>query len=208
MKTYFIQAKSKKKFNKENFLKQISILPKNIAICYSIQFKENAEKVKGVLEEKCNITGFSQVLGCSKPKFSEETQAIVLIGEGKFHSVSLMRESGIKTYLYSNEELYEVLSEDVEKLEKKKRGAYLNFLNQNEVGILISTKPGQQRFENALKFKKSLKNKKSYLFLANDINISEFENFGLKSWLNTACPRMDLNSEGIINLRDLINLEQ
>jgi 2-(3-amino-3-carboxypropyl)histidine synthase len=78
--------------------------------------------------------------------------------------------------------------------------SYLKFLNAEKIGILVSTKPGQENLKKALSLK--LKNKKSYLFLSNNIDIREFENFGINSWVNTACPRMDFDS-GVINLRNL-----
>ena len=54
----------------------------------------------------------------------------------------------------------------------------------------------------ALKIKNNLKNKKSYLFIGNEINPREFENFSLSSWLNTACPRLDFDFS-VINIREI-----
>ncbi|MCK4553158.1 diphthamide synthesis protein [Candidatus Pacearchaeota archaeon] len=48
-----------------------------------------------------------------------------------------------------------------------------------------------------------MKNKKSYLFISNNINTSEFENFGLDSWVNTACPRLDMEDNRIVNISKL-----
>ena len=78
----------------------------------------------------------------------------------------------------------------------------MKYLNADKVGILISTKPGQQNLKKAIEFKKHLKNKTSYLFIANNINPNEFENFGILSWVNTACPKLDFDLP-IINIRDL-----
>jgi diphthamide biosynthesis enzyme Dph1/Dph2-like protein len=52
---------------------------------------------------------------------------------------------------------------------------------------------------------KKLKNKKNYFFLSNEINVNEFENFDINSWINTACPRMDFDSS-VINISDLEKL--
>jgi len=76
----------------------------------------------------------------------------------------------------------------------------LKFLHADKVGILISTKPGQQRLQKAFELKKKFK-KQSYLFISNNINTQEFENFPeIQSWINTACPRMDMNSNSVINM--------
>ena len=79
----------------------------------------------------------------------------------------------------------------------------MKYLAAGNLGILISSKPGQQRLNKVIDFKKNLKDKKGYLFIANDLNVSEFENFGLDFWVNSACPRMDLNDAPIINMKDL-----
>jgi diphthamide biosynthesis enzyme Dph1/Dph2-like protein len=96
--------------------------------------------------------------------------------------------------------LKKVDAKDVERLKRREKGSYLNYLNAEKVGILISTKPGQQRLKKALELKKKLKDKKSYLFMANNLDTNEFENFGLKSWINTACPRIDLDNTSVINI--------
>ena len=78
----------------------------------------------------------------------------------------------------------------------------MNFLNADKAGILVSTKPGQENLKEAIEFKKKTK-KKTYIFICNNINTSEFENFGLKAWVNTACPRLDMNDYRIVNLSQL-----
>ncbi len=203
MKTLFIPAKSRLKLNTKKLISLTKPLSKNIAIAYSIQFKDIALEIKTILSKTNNITDFIQVLGCSNPRFKKNTESILLIGEGRFHAVSLMRESKIQVHLYSHNTLQKIPNTEVDKLEKRKKGAYMKYLNSDKIGILISTKPGQQRFNQALKFKKNLNSKKSYLFLANDLNMAESENFQLESWVNTACPRMDLNSTSIVNMKDL-----
>ncbi len=78
----------------------------------------------------------------------------------------------------------------------------MRFLNAEKVGILISTKPGQENLKKALSLRTKLKDKKSYLFINNNIDLKEFENFGIDSWVNTACPRLDFDSS-VINIDDL-----
>ena len=203
MKTIFIPAKSKQKLDTNIIGKISKQTPNKIAICYSIQFEQQAKDLQNRLNKLKNkqITAFKQVLGCSKPIFPKNTQALILIGQGKFHSVSLQYETKIPVYLVENNKLTKVSQQDVEKLEKKQKASYVNYLHQDKVGILITNKPGQQRLKQAIKLKNKLK-KKTYLFICNELKTSEFENFGLKSWVNTACPRLDLDDYRIINGRD------
>jgi len=200
MKTLFIPAKTKSKIN-EKKISQLK-LPEKIAIAYSVQFKEIAEKVSKILSAQHKITLMIQVLGCSSPKFPSETEAILLLSTGKFHAVSLAFESGIPVYILEENNIKKILKEEIDSLEKKRKTSYLKFLNAEKIGILVSTKPGQENLEKAISFKSNLKNKKSYLFIGNNIDINEFQNFGINSWVNTACPRMDFDSS-VINLRNL-----
>ncbi len=208
MKTEFISAIIKREPNYEEVVSLVDkkIPEKKLALCYSNQFIEIAKKVGNLLEGK--IIQRVQVLGCSRPKFSKDVKAILIIGQGKFHSVSLAYESKLPTYILEDETIEKVLDEEVSKMEKKEKGMYLKYLNSKKIGILVTNKPGQQRMKKALDFQRGLKDKKSYIFIGNDINTSEFENFQIDCWVNTACPRMDLVEESILNLEKLEELEK
>jgi 2-(3-amino-3-carboxypropyl)histidine synthase len=203
MKTIFIPAKNNLKLEDSDISALLKKLPKKIALAYSIQYKETAEKFKKILSKTHKIIGPVQVLGCSKPKFATNVDAILLIGSGKFHATSLAIETNFQVFILENNHLIEISSEEIKKFQEKKKVSYINFLNSDKVGILVSTKPGQENLKNALKLKKKLTDKKSYLFLSNNLDIREFENFGLKSWVNTACPRLDMNSNKVINASEL-----
>ena len=199
MKTLFIPAKKISKIDKSKVLSLTKKLPINIAIAYSIQYKEQAKEIKSLLSKSHKVNFFTQVLGCSKPNFPKNTKAILLIGNSRFHATALALETDIPIYILENNSLTEITQEDTENFKRKQKSSYVKFLNANKVGILISTKPGQQRLKQAINIKKKLK-KQSYLFICNNINTSEFENFGLDSYINTACPRIDMDSNMVINI--------
>jgi 2-(3-amino-3-carboxypropyl)histidine synthase len=198
MKMLFIPAKINQEINEEKISKLN--LPINIAIAYSIQYKEIALKIKNILSKNHKITSMVQVLGCSSPKFPRETKAIILVSSGKFHGISLAATTEIPVYILEQNEIKKISQEEVDLFHKRKKVSYLKFLNAEKVGILISTKPGQENLKKSLNLK--LKNKNSYLFISNNIDTKEFENFGINSWINTACPRLDFDSS-IINIQDL-----
>ncbi len=200
MKTLFIPAKIKSKVNEKKISLISNKLPKNIVVAYSVQYENQAKKIKNILSENHKIIQFVQVLGCSKINFPKNTDAVLLVSSGKFHGISLAVETGLPIYIVEENSLKEISKKEIENLKKRKKGAYLKFLHADRIGILVSTKPGQENLKNAIEFKKNLKNKKSYLFVGNNINTSEFENFGLDCWVNTACPRLDMASNEIINL--------
>jgi 2-(3-amino-3-carboxypropyl)histidine synthase len=200
MKQLFIPAKIKSDINPSKIL--ALKLPKDISIAYSIQYKDIALEIKEILSKTHNITGMIQVLGCSKPKFSKETKAVLLVSSGRFHAVSLAVETGLPIYILESNELKRISNEEINSLNKKKFASYARFLNSEKVGVLISTKPGQENLKKAISFKASTKKKKIYLFICNNIDLREFDNFGISTWVNTACPRLDFDS-GVINLGDL-----
>jgi diphthamide biosynthesis enzyme Dph1/Dph2-like protein len=201
MKRLFIPAEIKSNINEKNISKLN--LPKEIAIAYSIQYKETASRIKEILSENHKITSLFQVLGCSRPIFPKETKAILLVSSGRFHGVSLALETKLPTYILEASEITKISEQEIIALQKKKNAAYLKYLNADTVGILVSAKPGQENLKKALSFSNSVKEKKSYLFISNNIDIREFENFPqIKSWVNTACPRLDFDSP-VLNLGDL-----
>ncbi len=208
MKTIFIGARIKKEpnYNKLKKLIDEKIPEKNISICYSNQFVDVAKNLSSIINKK--VIHKTQVLGCSNPKFPSEIQAILIVGQGKFHSVSLAYESKLPTYILEDETITKISEKDVEKMEKKEKAMYVKYLNSKKIGILVTNKPGQERLKSAFNFYRSLKNKKGYIFIANDLNINEFENFQIDCWVNTACPRMDLTDGEILNLENLQRLEK
>jgi len=203
MKLLFIPAISKQKLNKSN-LQKLKKLPKNLAIAYSIQYINIAKQIQKELSKSHNITKFTQVLGCSQPRFPKSTKAILLITDGKFHTTGLAIESNLPLYTYNNIGVNQITKLEIKDFQKKQKASYLKYLHSNNIGVFISTKPGQQNLNKALQFKKNNK-KKSYLFIANNLNTSEFENFPqIQSWVNTACRRMDINDLRIINVDRII----
>lgn len=201
MKTLFIPVFSKATLEKSKLKTLEKSLPKNIAITYSIQYLKLANEIKSVLEKTKKITLFTQVLGCSNFKFPKNTQAILLVSNGKFHAISLAYESKLPTYLYDNGKFTKIKESEIESFKRNEKVAYMKYLHAEKAGILVSTKPGQQNLKRALEFKNKIKNKKSYIFISNNIDVNEFENFpDIQSWINTACPRMDLNHKALINI--------
>lgn len=205
MEKIFIPAYSKEKFALK--LKDFLKLPRQIALVYSIQYYKQALNLKAFLEKnKFKISKFSQTLGCLNQSFLKDTKAVLLIGSGRFHAVSLAIESSLPIYIYEAGKIEKISEKEIKELKSKKKVAYMHFLSSNNIGILVSNKPGQQKLEEALEIKCSLeskfKNKKFFIFLSNNINTSEFENFGIASWINTACPRLDFDYN-FLNKNDL-----
>ena len=210
MKRIFIPAKLKESLTNKRVSEISKKLPGKIAIVYSIQYQKQALSIKEQLSKEKEVLAFSQILGCSLIKFPKDIEAILVISSGEFHASSIANSTGKKVYVFDLHNLKEISKSDVEKVQKKKKASYLNFLHADNIGILVSTKPGQENLELTEKTKKKLENKfpekQFFIFISNNINTGEFENFpDIKSWVNTACPRMDLEHRKIINISDLLS---
>ena len=209
MKTIFIPAKSKLVIDKSKISEISKKLPEEIAIAYSVQYKKQAEEIRVALFKTHKINSFVQVLGCFNHKFPKSTNAIILISDGKFHAVSLAFESGLPVYLFKNNNFEKVSEQEIASFKKKKKVSSLKFLNADKIGIYISTKPGQQNLNKAIELRKKLRGKQVYLFIYNNINTAEFENFPeIQSWINTACPRIDMNGRGVVNMGEITKLKE
>jgi diphthamide biosynthesis enzyme Dph1/Dph2-like protein len=203
MKLLYIEAKQKNiniKLNKT----EIKKLPKKLILVYSIQYKDLAILYRKELEKnKIKIENFQQVLGCSKVS-NKNNLPILLIGTGRFHAQNLYLQAS-EVFILEGSKIIKINKKEIDDLKNKKRTALIKFLGANNIGILVSTKPGQENLNKAIELKKNLEenNKKAYIFIANNLDISQFENFTIDSWVNTACAGLAMDNPNIINIEDL-----
>ena len=80
------------------------------------------------------------------------------------------------------------------KIIKNKKIKYTKFLNANNIGIMVTIKPGQYSYRKALEIREKLekKGKTCFIFVFDTLDANEMANFPfIESWINTACPRID-----------------
>ncbi|MFH1711331.1 MAG: diphthamide synthesis protein [Nanoarchaeota archaeon] len=199
MKTLFIEAIKNLELNKEKLRELEAKLPHTIYIAYSIQYKKLALQVRKEIKNK-QILGLSQVLGCSDIKTNAE--AILLIGEARFHALNLAISSNKQIFIFDNHTISKITEKEIEEIRKRDKGKYLKFLASNNIGILVSSKPGQNNLNIAMNLKKQIEitGKKAYLFISDNISISELENFpDIPIWVNTSCRGLSQDSMKIID---------
>ena len=202
MKVLYIDSKLKdlERFNPAE--SEIQKLPKKLFLAYSLQYKSAAEAIKKRLEEnKIKVSNFQQVLGCSKINTKDP---ILLISEGRFHLLNLFLQSPEVWFLDSNK-LMKIPSSEIESLRNKRKSSLIKFLKAQNIGILVSTKPGQENLSLALKIKSQLKRKgkNPYIFLSNNIDLGQFENFKIESWVNTSCYGLSYDNSNIIDYKEI-----
>ncbi len=208
-KTIFVPARRKIDLDKTSLAEISKELPKNLAVVYSIQYEPLAKKVKEFLSGSHKVLLFRQVLGCSSLKLPPRVEAVLLVGSGKFHALGLASSLNVPIYLLWENNFLKISEEEIKKFRARKKAAYMNYLASSKIGILVSLKRGQQRLKQAFELKKKIEKKekkRAYLFLADNINVSEFENFKIDCWINTACPRLDMDHPKIINASELNGL--
>ncbi len=185
MKTLFIPTTLP--FDKKLF-KKIKIKPERVVT--TIQYLEQIKK---------HFPEAKQILGCSKLK---KASNYLYIGTGKFHPLRLIKYTN-NIYILNPEtkQFYKLSNKEIQIYKKQLKGKLIKYYSANKYGLIVSTKPGQNNLKKAIKLQSKLK-KPSFIFITNNINTKELENFpDIDCWINTACPRIDYKN--IINLEDL-----
>lgn len=195
MQVLFVEAKAGN-FEKINpsFLKN---LPKKIGLLSTVQYENFLEQTKNDLEEAgkkvflCkNITGC--IFG-NAYEYKANINSFLLLGS-RFHALQLAKATG-KEVFFSEGAITEKISlEDIRKMKAKKRALLSKLLMAEKIGIIVSIKPGQQNLHEAMKIKKALekKNKEAFIFISDEIRMEEKENFPCETWINTACPSLEM----------------
>lgn len=202
MKVLLMPAKSTIDINES--LKKVSIKGK-IGLITTIQFLEQLKKANKFI--KNSVIG-GQILGCNiknAEKIKNKVDSFLYIGSGRFHPIQIARKLKKPVYILNpnTSEFSKIEECEVQNYEKRLKGKLSKFYSAKSYGILISTKKGQYNLKKAELLRKKLKN--SYIFICNNINENEFENFkGIDIWINTACNRIE--GKNIINLEDLPKL--
>lgn len=198
MKILFIESKRKFKDIDTSILNNLP-KSKNIDLFYTIQYKELAEKIARNLGKR--VKSIKQVLGCSK---ISSKNTILLISDGKFHASQLANFSEKEVYVFNGFKLNKIPASEIDLYLARKKAKTSKFFLSDEIGILVSTKQGQNRLKQALKLKNNIpQGKKAYIFISDNISIQELENFSLPIYINTSCPGLENDSNIVLNYYDI-----
>ena len=217
MKTFFVEARYKGKF--ELPMEVIELLPKKIALFTTVQFLDSVAGIKKQLEangKKVLLlkTGYTkypgQLLGCNIKKFDDDFDAFLYLGDGMFHPKALLLKNNKPAFAYNPfaKKHFILEPKDIEAMKRKNEGAKLKFMSSKEIGVLVSTKPGQQQIKKAYALEKKHHDKNFYFFLFDTIDFAELENFPfIECFVNTACPRIAFDEAEKIR-KPIINIEE
>lgn len=199
MKVVYIPAKVKHADIQE-LMKLVQIKEK-FAIVSTIQFLDEVKEL-----EKEGYLVLGQILGCNTTTTRGiDVEAYLYIGTGKFHPLNLACTSKKPVYILDpmTHEFTKITEQEVDRFEKRKKGMLLKYYAAEKIGIIVSTKSGQNLLPRALRFKKTC-GKKAYIFMCNNVkNVEDFQD--IECWVNTACVRIleDDFAVPMVNIRDV-----
>ncbi|MGV8086856.1 MAG: diphthamide synthesis protein [Candidatus Woesearchaeota archaeon] len=166
---------------------------------------------EGLVSEK------GQLLGCNSESFDtknygDEFDAFLYIGDGIFHPKALLVNNEKDIYCY-DPKIYklEILKKEIHQdIKKRAKGAMLKFLTSTTIGMIITTKRGQNSSKRAKLLKDKIlqkwPEKKVFTFICNELNFQELENFNfIDTYINTACSRIG-HDDTIRSPKNIINI--
>ncbi len=211
-KTLFIETRQKFEDKDINFSLLDKLPGKTISLAATIQYLDLIPTIKKYLEKnqkkvilKKGAFYEAHVLGCNSNAFDSKSDTLLLLTDGKFHAINNAVQLQKEIYVFNTKTLEKVSFEDIQKINNKRTAAIKKFLSSDRVGILVTTKPGQNYKQiNQLKNKIEKLGKRVYIFESNNINIAEFENFKIQIWVNTACFGLAMDNSNIVNFQDIL----
>lgn len=220
MKTIFIPAKYGGELDLSNI--KLDELPTKLGIVTTAQFLNSIDKIKDFLEknnkevfiDKEKQKNSGQLLGCdtgAAEKIHDKVDAFLYIGSGEFHplGVALKTNKDVFTFNPVTSIFSRLNKEEIEKYEKQKKVKLSKFLTADNVGILVTLKPGQYSYRKAEEIKNKLKQqgKNAFIFVFDTLDPNELNNFSfIDFWVNTACPRIsdDKDKKNVIDMSEIL----
>ena len=223
MKIMMVEGRYKGKINLSNL--DTDPLPKTIGLATTVQFLDFVDEIKQHLESRGKLVFIdkirqkydAQLLGCdtgAAEKIKDNVDAFLYVGTGVFHPLGIALNINKDVFCYDpiHATMSKIDKAQVEKYNKKRKGAYMKFLQSEEIGILVSLKPGQNNFKKAVELKNCLKDKNCYIFAFDTLDFNQIENFPfIQCWVNTACNRIlddyEKFPKPLVDLSDIEKME-
>ncbi|MBN2517492.1 MAG: diphthamide synthesis protein [Candidatus Altiarchaeota archaeon] len=149
-----------------------------------------------------------QILGCDARAGMGDVDCFVYVGSGRFHPLAVAYKTEKPVYIaHPSGGLEQISGEEVFKYQKRKYARISKFKDARKIGIIVSTKPGQQKLKHAVELRDRLKGegKETFIFVANEIKPENLVGFEVDVWVSTACPRIvdDHFEKPIVDISDI-----
>jgi 2-(3-amino-3-carboxypropyl)histidine synthase len=141
-----------------------------------------------------------QVVGCdfsNVKSVAQEVDAFLFVGGGKFHALGVALATSKPTVVADPyDKTAYLVDKEVQKILKQRWASIEEAWRAKIFGVLISLKPGQKHFDEAVKIKDTVEKmgKTAFLFAIREIlpeTLMEFPT--VDAYVNTACPRISLD---------------
>ena len=178
-------------------------------------FDVNGKKaVIGKPGSRCKYAG--QTLGCdigAAKSIENSVDAYVFLGTGRFHPLAVAVATEKPVFIANPflNHIEEITKAEVRRFRNKRAANISKVKAARNIGILVTTKPGQNQLSAAIKLRKRLdeQGKNVFVFLGDTINPAGMRDFSkVDAWVNTCCPRMveDVESFGrpVANIEDVL----
>jgi len=212
-KLLFIEARKKFDEDEIDFSKLDTLKAKTISIAATVQYLNLVPIIKKYLESrnfkviiKKGAFYDAHVVGCNPSAFDKNADILLLLADGKFHAINNALIINKEIYVFNTREIEKVTFQEIEKIKIKKQALIKKFLLKDNIGLIVSTKIGQN-FKQIEKIKIKIErlDKKVFIFEADSINLSELENFPeIESWINTGCYGLAMDNNILLNLSDVL----
>jgi len=203
MKTLFIEAKSDTDIRIPD--KELEKIPPKVGVVTTIQ---HLHKINDVMEQLPDAVLGGHIIGCSAAsavKIKDKVNVFLYIGSGRFHPLEVYMETEKDVFCYNpfTKKVSKITDEDFKDYNRFKKISMVKYLSADRVGILVSTKHGQNNIKAAEKLAEK-KDKEYHIFAFDTLSDMDMENFPfIQCWVNTACPRIADERKNIINISDI-----
>ena len=219
MKAIFIPTQYKGIINFNKI--ELDKLPKKLGIVTTAQFTNKTKEIieylkknnKEIFIDKIEQKNEGQLLGCdvgAAQKIQDKVDAFLYIGSGNFHPLGVAMNTKKDVFCFNpvTSVFLKLNKEEIEKYKKNKKANYVKFLHADNIGLMVSIKPGQYSYRKAIEIKNKLekKGKNCFIFVFDTLDAREMENFPfIDFWINTACPRIadDKDKKNVIDMSEL-----
>lgn len=184
-----------------------------ISLAATIQYLDLIPLVKKYLESKgkkviIKKSAFhkGQILGCNSNAFDKSADTLLLLADGKFHAINNALQLEKEIYIFTTKTLERVTQKEIDEIKKRTESKKKKYLMSKQIGLLYSTKFGQQHKNIfAIKNKIEKTGKQVFIFEADNLDLNELENFPqIKLWINTACYGLSMDNPNILNLQEIM----
>ena len=208
--TIYMEARAKISV-KEAVEKAVSLLEPwgNIGLVATVQHVHKLDEAKTLLLKAGKTVSIGdaglvkypgQVIGCNfsnAQSVSEEVEAFLFIGGGRFHAIGVALTTGKPTIIADPYEkrAYHIHGE-VPRILKQRWASISEAKGAEDFGVLIGLKSGQKRIKEAVKIKEKLQKsgRKATLLALREITSNTIMQFpSIDAFVNTTCPRLSLD---------------